>query len=86
MEKESISDANNLTADEFSHASKTQRENTNALFTSEDLDKSDDLANALKDLTIIDAAYYESNSAATSDKQGDSTRYPDTATHTSNEK
>ena len=58
-EEESILDANNVTADTFSHTSNTQRENSNAIFTIEKMDKLDDLADALKDLTINDAGYYE---------------------------
>ena len=44
MEEESISDANNVTTDTFSHTSNTQRENENAIFASEKIDKSDELA------------------------------------------
>ena len=36
-------DANNVTADTFSHASSVQIENTKAFFTSEKIDKSDKL-------------------------------------------
>ena len=59
MEEESISDANNVTADTFFHTYNAQIENANAIFTSEKLDKLDDLEDALKDLTINDAKYYE---------------------------
>ena len=59
MEQESISDANNVTAGAFIHTSKTQKENAKAIFTSEKLDKLDDLADALKYLTINDDKYYE---------------------------
>ena len=79
-----ISDANNVTADTFSHTSNTQRENSNALFKSENLDKADELEDALKDLTIKDAKYYESKSVTVSDAQGDPTRNLETVTHTSN--
>ena len=58
MEEESISYSNNVTADTFSHTSSIQRDNSNTIFTSEKLDKSDDLADALKDLTIKDAKCY----------------------------
>ena len=51
MGEESISDANIVMADTFSHKSNTQRENTNSIFTSEKLDKSDNLEDTLKDLT-----------------------------------
>ena len=86
MEKESISDANNVTVDTSSRAFNTQRENANAIFTSEKLDKLDDLADTLKDLTINDNKYYASNSVTTSDAQGDLTRNPKTVTYTSNRK
>ena len=55
MDDESISDTNNVTSDTFRHTSNTQRENANAIFTSEKLDKSDELADTLKYLTINDA-------------------------------
>ena len=67
MEEESISEANNITADTFSHTSITQRENANTIFTSEKLHKSDELTDALKDLTIKDVKYYESDTAKASD-------------------
>ena len=57
MEEESISDTNNVTADTFSHASNTQRENTKTIFTSDSLDKSDELEDALEDVKINDAEY-----------------------------
>ena len=69
MEEESISDANNVTADTFSHTPNTKRDNANAIFTSDKLDKLDNMANTLKYLTINDAGYYESNSAAASEAQ-----------------
>ena len=84
MEEESITDANNITADTFSHASNSQRENTNAIFTSEKLDKPDKLVDAVKKLKINDSKYYESNTATASDAQGNITRNPENFTHTSN--
>ena len=51
-------DYHNTTANNFSHTSNTQRENTNAIFTSEKLHKSDKLTETLKDLTINDAEFY----------------------------
>ena len=51
-------DAHNVTADNFSQTSNTQRENENAILTSEKLDKSDALAATLKELANNDAAYY----------------------------
>ena len=58
MEEESILDANNVTADTFSHTSNTQIYNANLVFTSDKIDKSDELEDALKYLTINDAKYY----------------------------
>ena len=84
MEDKLIADANNVTSDTFSHASNTQREDENAIFTSEKIDKSDKLVDAVNNLTIDDAKYYESNTANTSDTQGDLTRNPETVTYTSN--
>ena len=52
-------DANNVTVDTFSHASNEQRENTNTIFTSDKLDKSDDLLDIVKNLTINVAKYHE---------------------------
>ena len=86
MEYESILDYNNINADTFSHTPNTQRENTNAIFTSEKLDKLDEMEDTLKDLTINNSEYYASNSATASDAQGDLTRDPKTVTHTSNRK
>ena len=73
-EKESIADANNVTVDTFSHMSNTQKENVNMIFTSEKLDKSYELVDAVNNFTINNAKYYESNTATTSDTQGDLTR------------
>ena len=84
MEEESISDVNNVTSDTFSHTPNTQRENANVIFTSEKLDKLDELVDAVNNLTINDAKYYESNTATASDEQGNLTSNPETVTHTSN--
>ena len=73
-EKESIADANNVTVDTFSHMSNTQKENANMIFTSEKLDKSYELVDAVNNFTINNAKYYESNTATTRDTQGDLTR------------
>ena len=69
MEEESITDANNVTADTYSHVSSAQRENANAIFTGKKLDKLDELVDAVKSLTINDAGNYESNTATASDAQ-----------------
>ena len=46
----------------------------------------DELSDALKDLKINNAEYYESDTATTSDSQGDPTHDPKTFTHTRNRK
>ena len=58
MDEESISDANNITEDTFSHTSNTQGNNTNVIFTSDNIDKLDDLEDTLKDLKINNNTYY----------------------------
>ena len=59
-----------ITADTLSHTSNTQRENANGIFTSQKLDKSDELVDTVKSLTINDTVYYELNTATASDAQG----------------
>ena len=54
------------------------------IFTSEKLDKLDELLDAVNNLTINDAKYSESNTAIASDSQGDITLNPETVTHTIN--
>ena len=56
----------------------------NAIFRSEKLDKSDDMVDAVKNLEINDAEYYESNTVTASDAQGNLTRNLETVTRTSN--
>ena len=84
MEEESISDANNITVDTFSHAYNTLRDNANTIFTSEKLDKLYKLADELKGLTINNAKYYESDTVTASDAQSDPKLNLKTLTHTSN--
>ena len=86
MEEESISDVNNVTSDTFSHTPNTQRENANTIFTSEKLDKSDKMVDALNHFTINNTEYISSNSATTSDTQGNLTNDLNTVAHTSNGK
>ena len=50
-------DSNNVTADAFNHVSILQRENANTIFTSEKLDKLDELVDAVNKLTINNAGY-----------------------------
>ena len=59
IEEESIADSNNITVDTFNTTPNTQRYIENAIFTSEKLDKLDELADAVKDLTTNDTEYYE---------------------------
>ena len=56
------------------------------IFTSEKLDKWDELADTLKDLTINDSEYYVSNSATANDAKGDPASDRKTVTHTSDRK
>ena len=84
MEEESIIDADNIPADTFSHTSSSQRENANTIFTSEKLEKPDELVDVVKKLKINNAKYYESNTATVSDAQGNLTINPETVTHSSN--
>ena len=83
---EEESDVKNITADIFNHTYNKQRENANAILTSEKLDKSDDLADTLKDLTINDAEYYVSKSATANDAKGDPASDLKTITHTNDGK
>ena len=54
------------------------------VFTSEKLDKLDELLDAVNNLKIDDAEYYWSITATASDTQGDLTRILDIVTHTRN--
>ena len=82
-EEESISDSNHVTADAFSHASSSHRENLGVIFTSKKLEKLEELVEAINNLKIDDARY-ELNTATASETQGDLTSNQDTVTHTSN--
>ena len=79
-------DANNVTTDTSSHTSNTQIENTNAIMTSEKLEKSNELTETFKYLTINDAEYYASDSANANNENGDTEINPKTVTHTSDRK
>ena len=65
-----VSDGNNITVDTFNHTSNKLRQNTNAIFTSEKLDKLDELADTLKYLTINDDECYVSDSVTANDTKG----------------
>ena len=54
------------------------------MVTSEKLDKAAELVDAVKNLTINDVGYYESDTATTWDAKGNITRNPETVTPTSN--
>ena len=82
-EEGAIIDANIVTAYTFGHASSSQRENLNAIFTSEKLEKSDELVNIVKNMTKNEAGY-ELNTVTASDAQVNLASNPDTFTHTSN--
>ena len=81
-EEESITGVKNVTAYAFIHASISQVENADAIFTRENLDKLDELVNEINNLTINDAGY-ELNKATASDSQVGITSNPDTVAHTS---
>ena len=66
--------------------SSAQRENSNVIFTSEKLDKSDDIVDAVKKLKTNDTEYYESNTGTASGAQDDLTSNHETFTHTRNGK
>ena len=82
-EQESIADDNNVTTDAFSHTSSSQRENSNTIFTSEKLEKLDNLVDAINKLKINDTGS-ELSTAPASVTQGDLMSDPDTVTHTRN--
>ena len=82
-EEGEITDANNVTTDTCSLASSSHRENSNVFFTSEKLEKSDEIVKEFKSTTINDARY-ELNTVTASDAQVDPVRNPDTVTNTSN--
>ena len=69
-EEGAITDTSNVTADICSLASRSQRENPNAIFASEKLEKSDDLVDTVKD-TTIEKVRYELNTETMSDAQVD---------------
>ena len=48
-------DSNNVTADTFSHTSNTQRENTSTIFTSEKVDESNEVVDAVNKLIYNDS-------------------------------
>ena len=75
-------DAQNITTDTFSQTSNTQIENSNAILTSGKLDKSYDLAEIFKDLTINDAGYYVSDSENANETKGGPAIDTKTVTHT----
>ena len=58
-----------------------QKENENAVLTSEKQDKSDALVQTLRGLTIIDAGYYESYPETVNESKGNPARNPKIATH-----
>ena len=82
-EEKPITDASNVTADTFSHASSSQIENLDATFTCENIEKSDELVNAINNLIMNDDGY-ELNTVKASDTQDNLMRKIDTVNHTSN--
>ena len=86
IELESILDANNVTADDFSHTSNTQRESVNAIIPSEKINKYDNLEDTLNNLTINNAEYYLSISSTTNETKSDHASNPKKVTCTSDGK
>ena len=76
-------DATNITAEMFSHAPSSQRENPNEIFTSERLEKSDELVDTINNLTRNNSKY-ELNTATAIYSQGNLMSNPDTVTHNRN--
>ena len=79
----SITVSNNVTADTFSLASSSQRENLNAIFTSEKLEKLDEPVDAVKKMTRKKFGY-DLNTATARYSQVSFASDLDTVTHTSN--
>ena len=69
--------------DTFSHVSSAQIENSNVIFTSKKLKKSDELVDAVKNLEINNAICYDSSTETASYAQVQLTSNPETVTHTS---
>ena len=67
-EEESITDANDVTTDAFSHVSTSHRESSDAIFTGENLDKLYKLFNEINNLKINNEEY-AFNKTTTSDSQ-----------------
>ena len=82
-EEELITEAKKITVDTFSHASSSQRENSDAIFTSQKLEQQDELVKAINNLKINDSGY-QSNKATAIDAQGDLMSDPYTFTATIN--
>ena len=72
--------------DNFSHTSNTQRDNANAILTSEKLDKSDKVAETLNYFTINHIEYYVSDSADKNDVKVDPAIDSNAVTHISDGK
>ena len=83
-EEEAITDATNATADTFSLVFIPLRGNLNAVFTSEKLENTNELVNAVANMKINDVGY-ELNAATASDAHVEFLINPDRNTHTNNE-
>ena len=82
-EEVAITDTKNSTADTCSLASSSHRENPNAIFTSEKLEKSDEIFDAVRNVKKNNVGC-ELNTAIASAAQGYIMSDPDTVTHTRN--
>ena len=76
-------DSNHVNSDVFNHVSSSQRENADAILTSEKLSRSDDPVDEINNLIIMDSRY-ELNKVTKSDTQVDLNSNPDTVTYTRN--
>ena len=76
-------DDHNVTVDNFIQTSNTQRYNANAIFTIEERDKSDNVAETFKYLTINDTKYHVSDLANANDAKVNPASDLKTVTHTS---
>ena len=75
-EEVSIMDSTTVTADVFSNASISQRENSNVIFASEKLENSDNLVDLVANMEINNVRY-DLNTATASDAQVEFVRYPE---------
>ena len=83
VKEESIIDSHSVTAGAFRHVSSLHKENLDAIFTNEKLEKLDNLVTKINNVTINNSGY-ELITAAVSDAQGNLASDLYTVTHISN--